>query len=62
MRNLERFKVTSLDSKEMIKINGGESGWYYLARLAKAIVLAVAAGTQVPHHNAQGLGGSRPFE
>ena len=45
-----------------LSVNGGESGWYYLARAAKWVYLVIEQGMDVPNTNAEGLGGSRPFE
>ena len=37
MKNLENFNVQQLSNNEVVKINGGETGWYYIGRAGKWI-------------------------
>ncbi|WP_408029223.1 hypothetical protein [Tenacibaculum xiamenense] len=37
MKDLKNFKVEELNAEELTFVNGGESGWYYLAREAKRL-------------------------
>lgn len=62
MKDFKKFEVTPLSTKEILEANGGESGWYYLAKAAKAVYLVIEAGMTVPHTDGTGLAGSRPFE
>ena len=39
MKNLKTYRVSPLNTKDIYETNGGETGWYYLAREARRCYL-----------------------
>ena len=59
MKDLDNLNVELLNKKELCKLNGGESGFYYLGKGLKAIYNGVCDAIQWMGQNAERTAGCK---